>query len=427
MKSKISYFNGGYTSSNYSIEEGELRTGGLILVEGEHIDSKNRTHKFDKNRIKKIAEKTNTLFENGGNIPLLQDHIKTVDNTVGSLESPVWVELITDDNLPNKKAKHLIGKLGIFTDDIAIKTESAIEKVSKNIVKTISAGLDVVTDTIREISLTSTPAIAGMSLYKSYDSEANFEDSSALTFDDLDNSNDEMNQIEEMFEDLTEKLWHVTKNIQTASEEILQGNNPYELQMQAIQDFTDRFIELIGMNEEENMQDEYEDPRMQIQGQGQNPNTYYPRNQQRYSSDIPLAAFSMADMEKINVEFGYRQAISSTAKALWNKGKTGKTFGQIGSQLGRTLGNATKGKIASVGRLINNTGNSYRTITKNPNNIKLSQRQMKKATNIIDKSGGRKTLKTGGFIPSTNRSTGKSQIANKNTFVLGTPSIKDNK
>ncbi len=307
MSSKLSYFNGG-SLSNYSIEDGELRTGALILVEGSHTDSKNRKHVFDKKRIHKIANKTNVLFEQGGNIPLLQDHVKTVDNTVGNLESPVWVDVITEENLPNKKAKHLLGKLGIFTDEIAIKTESAIEKVSKNIVKTISAGLDIATDTIREISLTSTPAIAGMSLYKSNYSEAEFEDAGALTFDDLENNDEEMGQMEQMYSELTEKLWQLTKNIQMADEQMLQGADPMELQMQAVQDFTDRFMQLIGAGEEEQQEDMYQDPRMQMQGQGYNPNgSMMGMQQPQQFESAPVAAFSMAEMENVNIAaFGGR-------------------------------------------------------------------------------------------------------------------------
>lgn len=301
MKNKISYFTTGFTDSNYSINDEILTKKALILVEGEHVDSKKRKHYFGADRIESIANNTNTLFNQGANIPLLADHDKAVKSTLGNLESPVYVEIITEENLPNKRAKHLLGKLGIFTEEISIKTKDAIEKVAKNIVNTISAGLDISTDTIREISLTPTPAILGMSLYKSHLGNIDFE-SSALTFDDLDNSDDEMQQMEEEYESLTNKLWELTKNIQFADEEMLQGNDPMQLQEQAINDFVERFMQLIGANEEEEMQEESQDPRMMKQSMGSNPNRtgMYPGGGKAFSSSIPLAAFSMSEMEKLN-------------------------------------------------------------------------------------------------------------------------------
>jgi hypothetical protein len=333
MKNKISYFNSGFTDSNYSMNDNVLTKKALILVEGEHIDSKKRKHNFSSDRIESIANNTNTLFNQGANIPLLADHDKTVRSALGNLESPVYVEVITEDNLPNKRAKHLLGKLGIFTEEIAIKSKDAIDKVANNIVNTISAGLDITTDTIREISLTPTPAILGMSLYKSYSSDAEFEDSSALTFDDLDMSDSDMQQMEEEYEGLTNKLWVLTKNIQTADEEMLNGNDPIQLQEQAIQDFIDRFMDLIGMNEEENQEEQYQDPRMQQQNQGMNPNRSFPQAQgfpqsKTFSSDAPIAAFSMSEMESINANFGFMnnigKRIAGDTKAIGRAFKTGQ-------------------------------------------------------------------------------------------------------
>lgn len=409
MKNKISYFTGGLTDSDYSISDEGLTKRALILVEGEHIDSKKRKHYFSKDRINDIAENTNTYFNQGANIPLLADHNKTVNAALGNLESPVYVEYITEDNLPNKKAKHLLGKLGIFAEEIVVKSKDAIDKVANNIVNTISAGLDITTDTIREISLTPTPAILGMSLYKN----AEFENTTALTFDDLDQEESDMSELEAMYEQLTNKLWQITKNIQTVDESYLDNVDPYELQMQALEEFTIRFMDIIGMNEEQEQENINEDPRLNINNAGNNPNTMN-KNYGRYSrNNNTITVFSMSDMEKVkhDAEFGYRQAISSTMKAIRRRGSTGKTLGEIGSKFGRKMINATKGKIAGVGRLGRRVGQTIMG-TSNPNNSKLSKNQMTRATRNIDKAGGRKLTKKGDAAPASNMITKRRQYYN---------------
>ena len=390
MKNKISYFNTGFTDSNYSINDNILTKKALILVEGEHVDSKKRKHNFTSDRIESIANNTNTLFNQGANIPLLADHDKTVRSALGNLESPVYVEVITEDNLPNKRARHLLGKLGIFTEEIAIKSKEAIDKVANNIVNTISAGLDITTDTIREISLTPTPAILGMSLYKSHLGDVEFEDSSALTFDDLDASDSDMQQMQEEYEGLTNKLWALTKNIQTADEEMLNGNDPMQLQQQAIEDFTNRFMTLIGMNEEEQQEQEYIDPRLQQQNQGMNPNRSFPQAQprQQYSSGNSISAFSIAEMEQVYAEFGYRQAFTGAFKDINNMDKTKKTLGQIGGKFGKKIVNATRGKIKSISTGIKRVGRSI-TGQKLSNSPKLSAGQVAKSNRVMDNAGGR--------------------------------------
>jgi len=330
----ITYFTGGYTESNYSVTEEGLSKKALILVEGSHVDSKKRKHIFDEDRIYQIVENTNTLFNSGENIPVLKDHIKSFDSTCGSLESVVRVEVITEDNLPNKKAKHLIGKLGIFADEVLIKTKDAAEKVAAGIVKTISAGLDISTDTIREISLTSLPAILGMSLYhkshrNSRTQSANFgDDSTSLTFEDLDSSDNDMEQIEEAYEELTEKLWTITKNIQQADDDLLDGADPMQLQTTALQEFCDRFLDLIGANAEQDDTEQAQDPRMNQPNQGQRPQA---TSGSRFNSNIPLASFPMRDRSNIN--FGIIDGVKSIGS---------KVIGSITEHGGSVIGGIKK-------------------------------------------------------------------------------------
>lgn len=101
---KLIHFDSGFIdNSNYSTnDDGTVTTGGLILVEGTHTDSKKKVHTFSRNRLFKIAENTNALFDSGATIPVLDNHNKSTKDTLGSLESGVRLEVITEDNLPLK-------------------------------------------------------------------------------------------------------------------------------------------------------------------------------------------------------------------------------------------------------------------------------------------------------------------------------------
>jgi hypothetical protein len=427
MKNQIRYFTTGYTDSNYSVTNNQLSKRALILVEGVHIDSNKRKHEFNSDRIEKIADNTNTLFNQGANIPLLADHNKTVNSALGNLESPVYVEMITEDNLPNKKARHLLGKLGIFADEIVVKSKDAIDKVANNIVNTISAGLDISTDTIREISLTPTPAILGMSLYKSHlANTANFEDSGALTFDDLDNNNDQMSQMEEMYGELTAKLWTLTKNIQMADEDMLQGNDPMMLQEQAIQDFVDRFMDLIGANDQEENQEQYQDPRLQQQGGGQNPqqsmgvvNSNSRMNQRAFSSDFPVAAFSMSEMEHINAEFG-RGKDKKKRKIRWGRVAAGAA-GLLGAgALAYGAHKYLKPKTAlNTPTVSNATQNVMNDLRNNPNLTRgrISEEKANALTDYIDNAVKETTSSSSTRIPTVKGKKIRGQGGKKNQQV----------
>ena len=115
----------------------------------------------------------------------------------------------------------------------------------------------------------------------------------------------------------------------------------------------------------------------------------------------------MADMEAINnAEFGYRQAISGAVKALSNRSKTGKTLGEIGGTFGKKFVNATRGKVAGIGRGLNKVKSIFAGESKV--GTKLTSNQIKKADRVIGnvarltgtKSGRFKT-KSGAFTPSS--------------------------
>lgn len=342
---KLAYFSGSNLET-ISESPNKVIKKGLVLIEGTHVDSKKRTHTFSPARIREIVSNSNALFAKT-RIPVLMDHKKEQSSVIGDVESQFQCTTINESNFPGANAKGLTGKLGIFVNQIAIKSGDAIRQLNEGLLNTLSPGIDVVSNAIREISATPNPAIANLSLFK----RAEFE-SDALTFDDLENSDDMLDKIRNQYEDLTNKLWELTETIQTIDEQALNGQSREEVQYQAINDFATRFLTLIGSGEEE------QDPMMQeanggaypnqVQGSTQSSNWGMPPNDPnaRYATGLPIAAFSMAEMEAVNrAEFGLIDGVKSVASRI------GKDLKQTSNayQLGKT-GSAVK----RVGGTVNN-------------------------------------------------------------------------
>jgi hypothetical protein len=327
---KLAYFSGSNLET-ISESPNKIIKKGLVLIEGTHVDSKKRTHTFSPARIREIVSNSNALFANT-RIPVLMDHKKEQSSVIGDVESQFQCTTINESNFPGADDKGLTGKLGIFVNQIAIKSGEAIRQLNEGLLNTLSPGIDVVSNAIREISATPNPAIANLRLFK----RAEFE-SDALTFDDLENSDDMLDKIRNQYEDLTNKLWELTETIQTIDEQALNGQSREEVQYQAINDFATRFLTLIGSGEEE------QDPMMQEanggtypnqttsnQVQGQQQNWGMPPNNPnaRYASGLPIAAFSMAEMEAVNrAEFGLIDGAKNLGKRVINR--VGKDAGDV--------------------------------------------------------------------------------------------------
>lgn len=327
---KLAYFSGSNLET-ISESPNKVIKKGLVLIEGTHVDSKKRTHTFSPARIREIVSNSNALFANT-RIPVLMDHKKEQSSVIGDVESQFQCTTINESNFPGADDKGLTGKLGIFVNQIAIKSGEAIRQLNEGLLNTLSPGIDVVSNAIREISATPNPAIANLRLFK----RAEFE-SDALTFDDLENSDDMLDKIRNQYEDLTNKLWELTETIQTIDEQALNGQSREEVQYQAINDFATRFLTLIGSGEEE------QDPMMQEanggaypnqttsnQVQGQQQNWGMPPNNPnaRYASGLPIAAFSMAEMEAVNrAEFGLIDGAKNLGKRVINR--VGKDAGDV--------------------------------------------------------------------------------------------------
>jgi phage-related protein len=93
-----------------------------------------------------------------------------------------------------------------------------------------------------------------------------------------------------------------------------------------------------------------------------------------------------------NAEFGYRKAITSAFRDLSNRGTTGRTLGQVGNKFGRKISNATRGKIAAIGRGVKKLRNEFASTPKVPTGAAtLSLKQQNRASRNIKKAGGVKT------------------------------------
>ena len=250
VKSKVAHFSTGFTTAQFQEnEDGSVVKRALVLVEGEHKDNKSRSHLFTPERIELIAENSNRAFSSGARIPVLKDHVKTTDAEVGDIDSPFEVRVISEEDLPDKRHKHLLGKVGIFCEGVVIKAKDMVEKVKAGLGKTISPGIDIMSNTIRELSITPTPAIQGLALY-SMEAAKN-----ALSFDELEMEKQNDEELKEQFEEVSEKFYCIMQNILNASEEMLAGQDPYELIDTVFSDYFDRLQMLFQVDDGEEAED----------------------------------------------------------------------------------------------------------------------------------------------------------------------------
>lgn len=256
-------------------QEGLVRRA-LLFVEGDHTDSNQRGHQFPEDRVHKLVRNTNAWFESGGFIPLLLDHNKSATAVVGSLDAPLEMKVLTEQDiapLPNaNRLGHLVGRLGVFCNAVSLKAQEAIDCFQKNWVKSVSPGIDLATDTIRELSLVATPAIAGLSLFSAAErglthfaafSETTSGDAkevatlkrkyemprtTALSLSDALAQQKVLSDKREEYDELCEMLWQVLENIYDATPEVL-GDMPQEqLLEESIQEFGDQLYQLLEIN-----------------------------------------------------------------------------------------------------------------------------------------------------------------------------------
>lgn len=216
-------------------ENGCLRKQALVFVEGDQTDNQGRVHSLTSDRLQNIAQNTQSFFTSGSNIPVLKDHKKDVENTVGSVEGEWIARPIQKEDIIDDRYSNMIGKMGLFTNNVILKSKDVIKKAKDGIVKTISPGLDFVSDTIKEISLTPMPAIKGMGLF-----------SEPLTWEELQQTQQTYDQLRQHNDELYESFFQLMKNI-LDSENI---ENKEQYLMNAIEGYAQKIMELLEINPE---------------------------------------------------------------------------------------------------------------------------------------------------------------------------------
>lgn len=244
------YFTIGNLFSEFSADSNGLHKKALIAYEGQHTDAKGRGHEFTSERIKKIVENTNAAFQSGSEIPIIVNHDKTDPlKIVGSVEAPFEARIIQEQDLPNPRAKELLGKVGIFCSDMLIKAKEYQDGVAKNLVKNISMGLDLLSDSIKEVSFVTLPAMKHAAVFKRSKRSKHHADFS-LSWEELENSGIDEEAAKEQYDQYCDGLWDLIGDIMDADENQLQGQDPKELVDNAFSGFIERVSELLGLGEQ---------------------------------------------------------------------------------------------------------------------------------------------------------------------------------
>lgn len=234
----------------------------LVAVEGSFNDSNNKPHEFSVDRLKVIANNTNSAINQGIEIPVCTDHKKTVDNTVGKIVGEAFTRPISDRDLPNIKAKHLIGKMGLFFSGVNIKTPDTLEKVRQGVVNSVSMGLDLVKNSIVELSIVPIPAIPNMGLFsKSNLAKFNTNNLSvnqnAISWEELEFSEQSLETLKEDYDILTDNLWSLLNNLYNSDDLDIQDIATLKQYVFTILNgFSVRVVELLGLNELQDIQAE---------------------------------------------------------------------------------------------------------------------------------------------------------------------------
>lgn len=242
-----------YSGAFSNFEEGSTEDGlvkkALIAVEGKFKDSKGTLHEFTPERLETIAEHTNRALSTGIEIPVCTDHQKTVNNTVGKFgdNAQAFTKVITEEDLPNQKAKHLVGKVGLFVDNVVLKIPDVIDKVKNKVVTSVSMGLNLSKDDhrIMELSLVPIPAIPNMGLFSLTGN------AQALTWDDLERNEQTIEDLKEDYQKLSDQLWTIISNVYTDdSVDIESVDTLKQYIFTALNGFSIRVLDVLGLSEE---------------------------------------------------------------------------------------------------------------------------------------------------------------------------------
>lgn len=255
----------------------------LVFVEGQHKDNKQRVHIFDRDRIESLVNETNKFMSKGGRVPFQRDHKKTQEYNLGDVESEFYTEVITEDNLPDGKYRHLIGRLGVFVDNIVAKGKEAVDAVVSKSIKTLSPGIDPKLGIFAEVSATPLPAIVGPALFSQFDEDDGseylmfeaMESSSpvtdpvvpkniadlpikAVSFEDLYAGEETNDLLKKEYFELVGDLFTILTSLTSMSEEELAAKNvadPIQASYDAMQYALEEIENMFGLVEEEEDED----------------------------------------------------------------------------------------------------------------------------------------------------------------------------
>lgn len=392
-----------------SSDEDKLIKEGLIfystLENTPHVDSRKVAHDFSPDKIYKLVENTNRHFDMSEvGIPVLTEHKKDVNNVVGFIESPVEARVIDEAYTKgNPKLKHLLGRVGVFVKDVVIKTPEVIDKMKRGLAKTVSAGIDLDSFSIKELSLVALPAIPNATLFSYHGSKnrtnmkkvknknllANkgySESNYALSLDEAISASQTLEQQREEALKLFNAFLEVIEDANEIDEEEMASmgiQDPSEVIQSAIDDLSAKLGDMFlgGMPEEQ----------APVPTQPARP----PAARGRFNSPSEIAMFYTG--QGYTAEFGYRQAISGAFKQLRNRNMTGKSVGQIGSQFASKIGNATRGKLKSVSNAMGRIKNTFtggvapNTIPGIATGLRLRKNQLAKQQSQVEKYGKKLT------------------------------------
>lgn len=280
-------------------DENTITKRALVMVEGQHTDSAKRKHFFSSDRVAELVENTNALLNSGGRVPWQRDHKKDQDSNIGDLEGLLELRVITLDDVPDPRLiKKLVGKVGAFATKLVAKGKDVVDQIVAGRISTLSPGIDIATNTIREISATPTPAIIGLRTFRRHDGSANF----ALTFEEAEAEQADVNANKKEYQKITDTFWNIVSSIASATEDQLQGQDSIELQYEAVNEMASRLIEMLGLEATENSSVTPTEPQ---------PNAMKPKGipmpdyLQKQKSQLPpggkanMSAYTMADMAKL--------------------------------------------------------------------------------------------------------------------------------
>lgn len=225
-KTNIAYFKAPASKANFEL--GQVLSGSpvkdeytaLVATEGKFTDSTDVEHDFSAERLNTIVEHTNRAIDSGTVVPFCADHKKDIPNTIGSISGRAFTKVITSADLPNQNSQHLVGKLGMFLSGVKVAAAKGIEALRSG-VKSVSMGLNLDPNEHRivELSLVPIPAIPNMGLFHKKVSKAmtaNFagipDSSNAVTWDELDANDQQIDDLQDDYNDICQKLWMLLKN-----------------------------------------------------------------------------------------------------------------------------------------------------------------------------------------------------------------------